>query len=102
MNLTVSNFVENPFFHNQWQKFTTYLRQNWFNPNNIHFLGFYSNFHKELLDTVTPQVTNNPAESLLRVLKSQYDAGQIGKEACANGIHKFFMGRIKLTVFFKQ
>ena len=38
MDLTVSNFVKNPFFHNQLQKCTLYLRQNWLNLNNIHFL----------------------------------------------------------------
>ena len=45
-------------------------------------------------------MTNNPAESLNRVLKSQYDSGRIGKKACAHGIHEFFHGRrLKLTVF---
>ena len=100
MDLTVSNFVENFFYVQQWKKFTVYLRNNWFNPNNTHFLGFNSNFHKELITTVTPQVTYNPAESLNRVLKSQYDSGRIGKKACAHGIHQFFHGRrIKLAVF---
>ena len=75
------------FFIINGKNLTRCLNKKWFNLNNIHFLGFNSNFHEELLDTVTPHVNNYPTEGLNRFLKSQYDAGHIGKEACAHGIN---------------
>ena len=48
----------------------------------------------------TPQMTNNPAESLNRVLKSNYDAGRISRSDLAEGLHNFFHARrLKMQVF---
>lgn len=100
MDDTVVRFVANPSHQNKWKEFTKYLLKNWFNPANINFIGSHSNYHKELLYNETPQMTNNPAESLNRVLKSNYDAGRISRSDLAEGLHNFFHARrLKMQVF---
>ena len=100
MDDTVVRFVANPSHQNKWKEFTKYLLKNWFNLANINFIGSHSNYHKELLYNETPQMTNNPAESLNRVLKSNYDAGRISRSDLAEGLHNFFHARrLKMQVF---
>ena len=100
MDDTVAQFVSNVSHVQKWKQFTTYLLRNWLNPQNIHFIGAHSNFHDELLFNESPQITNNPSESLNRILKGNYDAGRISRNDLASGIHEFFHARrIKLQVF---
>ena len=74
----------NPMTRN-WQKFVKYVQKNWFRPNMAHFIGQYSNFHKDILEEIRPQITNNCSESLNSSLKKYYSWSFIPKYKLAEG-----------------
>ena len=53
----------------------------WFNPNSVHFAGKSSNFFLDIESEATPQLTNNPMESLNKTIKSLFKVGFINKKA---------------------
>ena len=67
-----------------------YLLKVWFNRNSVYFAGKYSNFFVDIETEPTPQLTNNPSESLNKNLKGFYNMGFISKTNMARGILKFF------------
>ena len=74
----------------------------YFLPNSQYFLGEISNFHIDLLTEVTPQLTNNPCESLNAVLQNTNNIVHINYCSMVAGIHKFYYERRDSIVFFQQ
>ena len=62
-------------------------------PNHIYFLGAISNFQLDLLTELTPQLTNNPCESLNAILQNKYNLGHINLSSMVSGIYNFFSER---------
>ena len=62
----------------------------WFNPRSVHFAGKLSNFYKDIEIEETPQLTNNPSETLNSVLKSIYHVGYLNKDTMAEGLQQFY------------
>ena len=67
-----------------------YLMKVWFNPNSVHFAGKSSNFFVDIESEATPQLTNNPMESLNKTIKSLFKVGFINKKAFAKGMLQFY------------
>ena len=77
-----------------------YVLNTWFRPNSPNFVGKYSNFHKEILNEPTPQLTNNPSESLNSSLKTFFKVGYISKATAAEGLRQFFLQkRLQMVTF---
>ena len=76
-----------------FKKFLVYVQKFYFLPNSQYFLREISNFHIDLLTEVTPQLTNNPCESLNAVLQNTYNIGHINYCSMVAGIHKFYYER---------
>ena len=64
---------------------------NYFTVGRINFLGQVSNFQIDLLTEITPQLTNNPCESLNLVLQNKYNLGHVYFATMVSGIPDFLV-----------
>ena len=101
---TLNNFFSSSgFFQNfknfsripKFQEFLINIKTTYFTVGKVHFLGRVSNFHIDLLTEVTPQLTNNPCESLNSVLQNKYNLGHINYATMLSGIHAFFQQNLR-------
>ena len=81
------------FESEKFKIFTAHLRNFYLNKNHIYFLGAISNFQLYLLSEITPQLTNNPCESLNAILQNNYNLGHIDLSSMVSGIYNFFSER---------
>ena len=98
LNILNNFFSSSDFFLStsespKFQEFLIYIKTTYFTVGKVHFLGQVSNFHIDLLTEVTPQLTNNPCESLNSVLQNKYNLGHINYATMVSGIHAFFSER---------
>ena len=83
----------NEFDSEKFKISTAYFRTYYLTPNHIYFLGAISNFQLDLLTELTPQLTNNPCESLNAILQNKYNLGHINLSSMVSGIYNFFSER---------